>query len=140
MLNIGDMVKVISKTKFNNEDTELIPIGTICMITDIGKLESGKVFYEVTPLNNEIGFYYFESEIEKGRMEWVSDCEDWVPVETGNYPDDEKVVEITYDINKNRFRGLAYRYKGKWFWSNNNILIQIAEIVAWRYCRDLYME
>lgn len=74
MLQIGDTVKVISKTLCNNEMKELITIDTICKVTEIGYEKDGTPYYGICPLNsNNYPYYYLESELEKGKLVWIPD-------------------------------------------------------------------
>lgn len=76
MLKIGDTVKVIKATMYQGEKTELIPIGTICRIVEIEHYKNevktvGIVPESSLPYNGFGEFWYLESEVEKGHMEWV---------------------------------------------------------------------
>lgn len=72
MLKITDTVKVISKTNCGGIMKELIPVGTICIIVSEHKDKDGSIYYGVTPLHNRNDlFYYLESELEKGSLQWV---------------------------------------------------------------------
>ena len=77
MLKVGDTVKVISDTVSHwdpNEFTEYIPIGTICVVRDVDYNEDGTVTcYGIQPLGTNELWYYLESELEKGHLEWVKD-------------------------------------------------------------------
>ena len=72
MINIGDTVKVIGKTlDGTGEMSELIPIGTICKVSDISDDENGR-FIEVVPVDKFKllwGYWYKEDELEKGHLE-----------------------------------------------------------------------
>lgn len=69
MLKIGDTVKVISKTMCNEKETELIPIGTICTVTEV--CNDSYTYYGIMPKDRDYTFYYLESEIEKGELVWI---------------------------------------------------------------------
>lgn len=74
MLNVGDYVKVISKTRdlFEPEQmTEYIPIGTICIVSLVD-YDS----YGIKPLNSNDICFYNENELEKGHVEWIKDTDD----------------------------------------------------------------
>lgn len=74
MLKITDTVKVISKTNCGGIMKELIPVGTICIIVSEHKDKDGSIYYGVTPLHNRNDlFYYLESELEKGSLQWVKE-------------------------------------------------------------------
>lgn len=76
MLKITDTVKVISKTNCGGIMKELIPVGTICIIVSEHKDKDGSIYYGVTPLHNRNDlFYYLESELEKGSLQWVKESE-----------------------------------------------------------------
>lgn len=71
-IKIGDTVKVISTTIFNNKPEELIPIGSICKVTNIEYDSYAKQnAFELLPINHNYRYWYLEKEIEKGHMEWV---------------------------------------------------------------------
>lgn len=73
MIKIGDIVKVISTTKYGDEKKEFIPIGTICRVDEINQDGDDQPYVGITPLNGNVTFYYLLDEIEKGHMEWVKD-------------------------------------------------------------------
>lgn len=76
MLKITDTVKVISKTNCGGIMKELIPVGTICIIVSEHKDKDGSIYYGVTPFHNRNDlFYYLESELEKGSLQWVKESE-----------------------------------------------------------------
>lgn len=67
MWNIGDIVKIISKTELNGESKELLLIGTICRIEEVCQENDGTPYYGITPINQEdVPFYYLEKELERG--------------------------------------------------------------------------
>lgn len=81
MLKVGDTVKVISDTMHQGKREELIPLGTVCTV--VGTMyfadeEEGAV--GIVPENESLNyhgcgeFWYLESEVEKGHMEWVKDA------------------------------------------------------------------
>ncbi len=72
MLNVGDTVKVIAKTKGSDGDMrEYFPIGSIGKISEVCTEDNGNTYYGVE--ENGDTFYYFENELEKGHMEWVKE-------------------------------------------------------------------
>lgn len=74
MWSIGDTVKIISKTELNGEVKELLPVGTVCKIVEVCKEDDGTPFYGIIPINQEdVPFYYLEKELERGRLEWISE-------------------------------------------------------------------
>lgn len=76
MFKIGDTVKVISKTKYNDEMRAFIPIGTICNIVAIEYAEDEGYYYGICPterINDGNPYYYLEKELEKGHLEWITD-------------------------------------------------------------------
>lgn len=80
MLKVGDTVKVVAKTKdVYNADTptELIPIGSICKITDVSSIRKSINGKRRTIKCYELDgcYYYLEEELEKGSLEWVRDEE-----------------------------------------------------------------
>ena len=67
---------------------------------------------------------------------------EWIPIETGEYPEDEIKVQITY-IGRNsckpRCDAFAERYKGKWYWDDGDeIHLDVTPITAWRYSDDAF--
>ena len=75
MLNIGDTVKIISKTLgIDGEEHEYLPIGSIGRLKEICCEDDGSHYYAIEVNGNT--FYYLRDEIEKGHMEWVKDNED----------------------------------------------------------------
>lgn len=94
MWNIGDTVKIISKTELNGESKELLPIGTICRIEEVCQENDGTPYYGITPINQEdVPFYYLEKELERGRLEWIPD----VPHKVGhNYTDEDGHYRTKY--------------------------------------------
>ena len=79
MWNIGDTVKVIDRTLCGGIRTEVIPIGTVCVIVEIDHEDYGKPYYGLmkgTDSSREwiiADGYYLEEELEKGHLEWVKD-------------------------------------------------------------------
>lgn len=76
MLKVGDTVKVISDTVTHwdtSERMEYIPIGTICTIRDIDYCTDGRIFYGIKPLESNCIFYYLETDLEKGHIEWIKE-------------------------------------------------------------------
>lgn len=71
MLKVGDTVKVIDKTMCDDTLKELIPIGTICTVTEICNEKDNSIFYGITPKDRKYTFYYLENELEKGELVWV---------------------------------------------------------------------
>ena len=78
MIKVGDTVKVIGKTVVFDADNgreieiELVPIGTICTVTDFVEEHSD---YHVVPKDSfiEHGYWYYADALEKGHMEWIRD-------------------------------------------------------------------
>lgn len=71
MLKIGDTVKVISKTNDCDEWKEYIPIGSICAVIEIDINTDGTPYYGIQGKDNNVPFYYLESELEKGELVWI---------------------------------------------------------------------
>ena len=68
MLHVGDTVKVLCTTMYNDKPREYIKIGTICTVIET----SGKRACIVERNSfNDMGFWYKEDELEKGHLEWV---------------------------------------------------------------------
>lgn len=67
--------------------------------------------------------------------------QDWIPVNSGLYPEEEENVQITY-IGYNDGHpycdAFAYYCEGEWFWSLNDEEVMV-EIVAWRQNCDPYI-
>lgn len=77
MREVGNYVKVISKTISGGRSKELIPIGTICKIKEVYQEDDGTPYYGITPIDREdVPFYYLEKELEKGQIVWVPDAPD----------------------------------------------------------------
>lgn len=79
MLKIGDTVKVIDRTLCGGIKTEVIPIGTVCVIVEIDHEDDGRAYYGLMKGTDTLGEriiadgYYLEEELEKGHLEWVKD-------------------------------------------------------------------
>ena len=78
MWNIGDTVKVMSKTECNGIKKELIPIGSICVIVETCREEDGSHYYGLIkgtkiPKIPDDPWYYLEEELERGRLVWIKD-------------------------------------------------------------------
>ena len=74
MQEVGNYVKVISKTISGGRSKELIPIGTICRIKEVCREDDDTPYYGITPIDKEdVPFYYPEKELEKGQIVWVPD-------------------------------------------------------------------
>ena len=73
MLKVGDTVKVISKTRYNGieEKAEYIPIGEICKVIAVDHDGDGTAVELAYHGYEDSGYWYHESEVEKGHMEWV---------------------------------------------------------------------
>lgn len=79
MLKVGDTVKVVSKTDCGGGVmNELIPIGTICRVTEVCNDQEG-IYYGIVDIRTRecdefmnTG-YYLENELEKGHLEWIKD-------------------------------------------------------------------
>lgn len=80
-INVGDTVKVIKPTKctIKGDQTEYIPIGTICKVNEVEYDEDiDEVFVTISPIGKEYYFLndeyiYCRDEVEKGRLEWIKD-------------------------------------------------------------------
>lgn len=69
MREVGNYVKVISKTISGGRSKELIPIGTICRIKEVCREDDDTPYYGITPIDKEdVPFYYPEKELEKDRL------------------------------------------------------------------------
>lgn len=78
MLKIGDTVKVIDRTLCGGIKTEVIPIGTVCVIVEIDHEDHGQAYYgliEGTKIQKipDDPWYYLEEELERGRLVWIKD-------------------------------------------------------------------
>ena len=79
MWTIGDTVKVIDRTLCGGIRTEVIPIGTVCVIVEIDHEDDGRPYYGLMKGTNSSGEqiiadgYYLEEELEKGHLKWVKD-------------------------------------------------------------------
>lgn len=79
MLKIGDTVKIIDRTLCGGIKTEVIPIGTVCVIVEIDHEDDGRTYYGLMKGTDTLGEriiadgYYLEEELEKGHLEWVKD-------------------------------------------------------------------
>lgn len=77
MLKVGDTVKVNGKTFICGREYEPIPIGTICRVTDMSYTNSEEYAVEIVPEkeypSDRNAWWYLESEVEKGHLEWVKD-------------------------------------------------------------------
>lgn len=84
MLKIDDTVKVKMGTMHQGERKEFFPIGTICRVIDTEYSEEEGNTVELVPerelsCKKEVsydamtGYWYLESEVEKGHLEWVKD-------------------------------------------------------------------
>lgn len=65
---------------------------------------------------------------------------DWIPVSSGQYPKDEDNVQVTFLSASDRTpscEGVAYRYKGEWFWSDCDKKVYV-EIAAWKPIGEPY--
>ena len=72
MINVGDTVKVISATEYNGELVEFYPIGTICRVVE----KQDDEYIGIIPYNNpfcQYPYFYLDSELKKGRLEWIPD-------------------------------------------------------------------
>lgn len=78
-LKKGDLVKVIAKTKAGDgEKKELFPIGTICKVVEVCKLDDSPYgfYYGILPMDEENNpsncpYYYLREELELGKLEWI---------------------------------------------------------------------
>lgn len=82
MLNNGDVVKVLSETKYKNGEKQILfPIGTICRVVEVCDVKTedgleryyGICRYEIKEPHVSDIFYYLEDELEKGHLEWVKE-------------------------------------------------------------------
>ena len=72
MLNVGDTVKVIAKTRGCDGDMhEYFPIGSIGKVKEVCYEDDGIPYYGIK-FNGNI-FFYLRNELEKGYMEWIKD-------------------------------------------------------------------
>ena len=74
MIKIGDTIKVISKTLYDDKPKELIPIGTICNVISIEPYNKNNNIIGIIPINSELTiepYYYLSNELEKGELVWV---------------------------------------------------------------------
>lgn len=55
MWNIGDTVKVIDRTLCGGIRTEVIPIGTVCVIVEIDHEDDGRPYYGLMKGTNSSG-------------------------------------------------------------------------------------
>lgn len=65
----------------------------------------------------------------------MNNKEAWTSITSGKYPKDMEHVQVKFigcNDNKLHTYALAYRSKGKWYWSTNNAEVPV-QIVAWRY-------
>lgn len=69
-------------------------------------------------------------------------CETWIPVSTGIFPNDLEVVQVTYlgfCDGKPYCDEFAYRNSGKWYWQHDDSDVRV-EIIAWkRNCKPYGM-
>lgn len=80
MIKLGDTVKVIDKADIADDigRRELYPIGTVCKVMEVDENCDG-ADYRVVKLEDVIhsneydGWWYKESELEKGHLEWIKD-------------------------------------------------------------------
>lgn len=69
MIKTGDTVKVIAS---NRKKIEYIPIGTICIVRNVGIDFDGSQVCFIQSIDG-YAFWYKESELEKGHTEWIKD-------------------------------------------------------------------
>ncbi len=65
---------------------------------------------------------------------------DWIPVSSGNFPDDMVDVQVTFIGAADRFphcEAFAYRNEGQWYWSLDDEKVSV-EITAWKQKCDPY--
>lgn len=76
-IKIGDTVKVIGMTNCGGEEKELIPIGTICKVVEMeddpenGMKICGIVEVDKSWANSSVCAYYYDKDLEKGKLMWV---------------------------------------------------------------------
>lgn len=77
MLNLNDIVKIISPVMVDDELKELFPVGTICKVVEIRSEKDGSLYYGVKPVTlfytSTVTYYYTEKELEKGHLRWIKD-------------------------------------------------------------------
>lgn len=64
---------------------------------------------------------------------------DWMPVKSGNYPNDKEIVQVTLKeswTEELTCLQFAYRLNGRWLSDDGKYVDEIAEdrVVAWRNC------
>lgn len=67
--------------------------------------------------------------------------DNWIPVESGLYPDDLEDVQVTYLGYKDQkpyCNEFAHRENGNWFWATDCVDVKV-KIVAWRYNCDPFI-
>ena len=76
MIKVGDTVKVIAATEdtsyCDGRKKEYIPIGTICTVTN-SYIDGSGVMVCAIDTGDGYAYWYKESELEKGHMEWIKD-------------------------------------------------------------------
>ena len=58
----------------------------------------------------------------------------WIPVNSGIFPDDMEDVQVTfigYNDHVPHCEAFAYRNEGKWYWSLDDCEVNV-EITAWK--------
>lgn len=99
MLKVGDTVKVISKTtcgSYNGDSEELIAIGSICTVEEVLVISNyARSSYRVKPIDAPCSFLYYEDELEKGKLEWISENKEKDEAITYTIKEMEKRRELT---------------------------------------------
>lgn len=63
------------------------------------------------------------------------DCETWIPVSTGKFPDDMEDVQVTYigfTDGRPYCDEFAYRNGSQWRWSHDDGVVMV-DIIAWKH-------
>lgn len=66
----------------------------------------------------------------------------WIPVSSGLFPEDEKNVQVTfigYNDHAPHCEGFAFRYEGNWYWTLDENKVKV-EITAWKNPGEPYNE
>lgn len=97
---------------------------------------------------NLLAFVCSEEESEQYKLSYYIKMKngyflnEWVPVTTGRYPEDNVKVQITYiahNSGKPMCDAFAVRYKNKWYWDDGEeVHIETVPITAWRYNDDAF--
>ena len=66
----------------------------------------------------------------------------WIPVDSGIFPNDMEDVQITfigYNDNELHCEAFAYRNENKWYWSLDDSIVNV-KITAWKRNCEPYIE